>query len=619
METKKTLKWQFNTIARGIKTISGAFPVRIFLIQTINAIVTAGIPFINIWFGAAILNELAGTQNTDRLLHLVLLTLGLNLTAQLIQSILRRREAVYSAKYFDLMTNVYADKFLSMDYLDAENPEVLQQHAEIYGYQRGSGFGFNQLFYRFRSTVEGFIRLILSVGFAFSMFTFRVPEDSPYAFLNAPWMMVLIILLLLCIVLLSPFLSLVGGRIWSDNSEENNFLNRIFGFYFDRISNTGESAKDVRIYNQREIILKEVAGFSGSIHTWITRARYFGKFEAAGAVITFLANGLIFLYIAAKAHGGAFGVGSILLYVGAIQQFGTGFQAVMMNLGMLINNNPFLEKIFAFLDIPNKKYQGTIPIEKRDDNDYAIEFHNVSFKYPGSDTYALRNLNLTLKIGTRMAVVGMNGSGKTTMIKLLTRLYDPTEGEITLNGIDIKKYNYDEYMEIFGVVFQDFGLLPFTLGQNVAASVNYDAQRVQHVLTQSGFGERLGTLPDGLDTYLGKDFEETGIEMSGGEKQKIALARALYKNSPFIVLDEPTAALDPIAEYEIYSAFNEIVGDKTAVYISHRLSSCRFCDDIVVFHEGQLVQRGGHETLLADTTEKYHELWHAQAQYYTEE
>jgi ATP-binding cassette subfamily B protein len=271
------------------------------------------------------------------------------------------------------------------------------------------------------------------------------------------------------------------------------------------------------------------------------------------------------------------------------------------------------------LDIPNKKYQGTIPIEKRDDTDYAIEFRNVSFKYPGSEQYALKNINLKLNIGTRLAVVGMNGSGKTTMIKLLCRLYDPIEGEITLNGIDIKKYNYDEYMAIFGVVFQDFALLPFTLGQNVAASVDYDADRVRLALSQSGFAARLNSLPEGLNTHLGKEFEETGVEMSGGEAQKIALARALYKNSPFIILDEPTAALDPIAEYEIYSAFDEIVGDKTAVYISHRLASCRFCDDIAVFHEGEMIQRGNHDTLLANAEGKYHELWNAQAQYYTEE
>jgi len=225
---------------------------------------------------------------------------------------------------------------------------------------------------------------------------------------------------------------------------------------------------------------------------------------------------------------------------------------------------------------------------------------------------------MKFNVGSRTAVVGMNGSGKTTMIKLLCRLYDPTDGEITLNGIDVKKYDYAEYLNIFSVVFQDFKLFSFPLGQNVASSVKYDGARVERCLMMSGFGERYEEMPKGLGTPLYKDFDEDGVEISGGEAQKIALARALYKNAPFIVLDEPTAALDPVAEYEIYSKFNEIVGDKTAVYISHRLSSCRFCDDIAVFHESELIQRGNHDALLSDRDGKYYELWNAQAQYYNE-
>ena len=213
-------------------------------------------------------------------------------------------------------------------------------------------------------------------------------------------------------------------------------------------------------------------------------------------------------------------------------------------------------------------------------------------------------------------MVGMNGSGKTTMIKLLCRLYDPTEGEITLNGINIKKYDYIEYLDLFAVVFQDFKLFALPLGQNVAAAQQVDQEKAELCLKKAGFGRRLQELPQGLDTCLYKDFDKDGVEISGGEAQKIALARALYKDAPIIVLDEPTAALDPIAESEVYAKFNEIVKAKTAVYISHRLSSCRFCDDIAVFHEGRLVQRGNHEQLLAEKGGKYEELWNAQAQYY---
>ena len=228
-------------------------------------------------------------------------------------------------------------------------------------------------------------------------------------------------------------------------------------------------------------------------------------------------------------------------------------------------------------------------------------------------------MNIKFRIGRRLAVVGENGSGKTTFIKLLCRLYDPQEGHILLNGIDIRKYNYRDYMDLFSVVFQDFQLLAQPLGANVAGAQDYDRARAEQALTDAGFGDRLAAMPAGLDTMLYKEFAEDGVDVSGGEAQKIAIARALYKNAPFIILDEPTAALDPIAEAEIYARFNDIAGDKTAVYISHRLSSCKFCDEIAVFDHGQVIQKGSHEQLLADEGGKYAQLWHAQAQYYTEQ
>ena len=261
-------------------------------------------------------------------------------------------------------------------------------------------------------------------------------------------------------------------------------------------------------------------------------------------------------------------------------------------------------------------YQGTLSTEKRDDNEYEIEFRNVSFKYPGSENYALKNVNFKFNIGERLAFVGMNGSGKTTFVKLLCRLYDPTEGQILLNGIDITRYDYEQYMALFSVVFQDYAVFAFDIAGNVSASSEPDRDRVLDCLVRAGLGERISELENGIDTFITKNYDATGVDFSGGEKQKIAIARALYKESPFIILDEPTASLDPLAEADIYARFNEIVTDKTAVYISHRLSSCRFCDKIVVFDNGEIIQQGDHETLVADENGKYFELWHAQAQHY---
>lgn len=303
-------------------------------------------------------------------------------------------------------------------------------------------------------------------------------------------------------------------------------------------------------------------------------------------------------------------------YVAVLSRLGEGLQELMY---ILSDNEVYcthLQNLFAYLDLPNNMYQGSLTIEKRDDNEYYVEFRDVSFQYPDTDRYVLKHVNLKFKIGEKLAVVGMNGSGKTTFIKLMCRLYDPTEGEILLNGVNIQKYDYDEYMSIFSVVFQDFRLFSFSLGQNISASATYDSEKVTECLKKAGFDKRLESLPNDLETFLYKDFDTDGVEISGGEAQKLALARALYKDAPFIILDEPTAALDPLSEYEVYSKFNEIAGDKTAIYISHRLSSCRFCDKIAVFHAGEIIQTGTHDELLADNEGKYYQLWNAQAQYY---
>lgn len=314
---------------------------------------------------------------------------------------------------------------------------------------------------------------------------------------------------------------------------------------------------------------------------------------------------------------GSITIGSIAKYVTCIMLLAETLINVAKTIQVAFDNNHYLKRYFSYFDIPNNMYQGSLTVEKRDDNEYYVEFRNVSFQYPNTEAYALRNVNLKFKIGEKLAIVGMNGSGKTTFIKLLCRLYDPTEGEILLNGVNIQKYDYDEYISVFSVVFQDFSLFSFRLGEVVASSKTFDENKVRECLRKANFSDRLHEMPEGVHTYLYKGYDQSGIEISGGEAQKIALARALYKDSPFILLDEPTAALDPISEYEVYSNFNAISGDKTTVYISHRLASCRFCDKIVVFDNGHIVQHGSHEELLSDVGGKYHELWNAQAQYYT--
>lgn len=394
---------------------------------------------------------------------------------------------------------------------------------------------------------------------------------------------------------------------------------KLFMVYGMDLFSDMRNALDVRTYRQDifgDKVLREDNSSAAKYRDSFMTRGIIGLCRTGGEASAWLMMGFIYLYVCLKAWYGAFGVGSVTRYVGAVNSVAKGMSILIKTLAQARTNAPFLKDILDFMDIPNEMYQGTLTIEKRRDRNYEVEFRDVSFKYPNASEYALRHVSMKFRVGERLAVVGENGSGKTTFIKLLCRLYDPTEGRILLNGIDIRKYDYREYLSIFSVVFQDFQLLSLPLGQNVAASTSYDTARVRECLEKAGMGEWLKSHPEGLGTQIHKDVATgKGVDISGGEEQKIAIARSMYRNASFIILDEPTAALDPLSEYEVYTHFNDIVADCTAIYISHRLSSCRFCDEIAVFHQGNLIEQGTHEALL-EKGGKYSELWYAQAQYY---
>lgn len=303
------------------------------------------------------------------------------------------------------------------------------------------------------------------------------------------------------------------------------------------------------------------------------------------------------------------------MYAGAVITMVAGVQKLLARYQDIHYMNEYLSSYEEFITRPNMHYDGTLPIEKRDDNRYLLELSHVSFRYPGTSQEILKDVSMTFCIGEKLALVGVNGAGKTTLIKLLCRLYEPTEGEILLNGINIAKYDYEEYVRIFSVVFQDFHLYNFPLDENVSSGERVDGARLKNALKLAGMWERTQELPQKEKTLLGHENGQ-GVLLSGGETQKIAIARALYKDAPFIILDEPAASLDPLAEAEIYENFNTLVHDKTAIYISHRMSSCKFCDRIVVLDGGEILEEGTHEALLARQG-RYYELYSTQASYYS--
>lgn len=598
---KMTLKEHIQIARRAVKwcfLIEKKYTLCLF----IHAFLTAVTPFVPIYFSAQVIDALAQAALREVALYAAWAvggTFALKLLTAVVFSLRQTtEEASYRAERW-----AFAEKAMSMDYASLESREVslLRERIRL---ETQTGFNRYYLYLAIDQLTANVTKIVSALSLSVSFFML---EAVPLG-----WKIALCVgaaaTALAASELMGPVVSRFREMFTSCCVRANLLTNKYAGY----VGNYA-SGMDIRLYAMDDLLAGSMVAEDRAFHGYYET--YANRVEACEAAVTAVRHVMQFIAYGALLAGGV-SVGSIARYVSCLMMLLEAIQTLASEVRRAAENNHYMKRYFSYFDIPNDMYQGTLTVEKRDDNDYSIEFCDVSFRYPGSETYALRHVNLKFKIGEKLAVVGMNGSGKTTFIKLLCRLYDPTEGEIRLNGVDIRKYDYDEYMSLFSVVFQDFKLFSFKLGQVVASSGNFDEVRVRECLEKANFGDRLRTLPEGVNTFLYKDYDKNGVEFSGGEAQKIALARALYKDAPFILLDEPTAALDPISEYEVYSNFNAISGDKTAVYISHRLASCRFCDQIAVFDGGRVVQVGSHEALLADEAGKYHALWTAQAQYY---
>ena len=620
MKEKTTLRRAAAVHLRAIRELHRVTPQH-FPVLTLYCLFGAITPYVTVFFSARVLTELATLRRAEILWRWVLAGVLCTGFAAVAKAALHRRCNTLLNDLYGRKEMLFVHKIFRLDYSELDKQENHDLREQIKQNEQWSGWGLMRVHEIYSGAVTGILGLLSGAALTVSLFTAPVPNSAGWlVVLNDPIFALVLAAGILIISILAGRLSARAMQCWGDFSEEATFGNRRFA-HFGFLGRDKRRAIDIRMNDQQRLVRAYWSGGSVfGVHGVFAKAARgkMGVYASLGVCITTLTTGMIYLFTCLKALGGAFDVGSCTQYIGAATAMVANVFALTDMIGTLKANTPYLEKTFAFLDIPNSMYQGSLTTEKRSDRRYEVEFKDVSFRYPGSDIWALRHVNMKFKVGKRLAIVGENGSGKTTFIKLLCRLYDPQEGQILLNGIDIRKYRYDDYMGIFSVVFQDFQLICQPLGNNVAGSMEYDRDRAKKALIDAGFADRLAAMEKGLDTMLYKNLSEDGVEVSGGEAQKIAIARALYKDAPFIILDEPTAALDPIAEAEIYSKFDEIAGDKTAIYISHRLSSCKFCDEIAVFHEGAVVQQGSHAELLADRGGKYYALWNAQAQYYTE-
>ena len=379
-------------------------------------------------------------------------------------------------------------------------------------------------------------------------------------------------------------------------------------------------AKEIRVNTMGDWLMQRLRFRNGIIRNFYRKMHYNTlKLEALTNGVSFVQQGVTYGYLIYNVLFQGLSIGDFTVYLNAANSFSSAMLTLMNNIVDVRRFSDYFPAVHDFLNMPRDIRKKSKNVSVKMDVSPEIVFHNVSFRYPGQEFYALKNVNITIRPGEKLSVVGENGAGKSTFVKLMMRLYDPTDGYITVNGINITDYDYDQYMKLFSAVFQDFVLFSMSLKENVTLNGDDKVENgeIESVLRSCDY-DKFEKLPKGVETQVHKNFDKEGFEPSGGEAQKIAIARAKYKNGEVVILDEPTSALDPRAEYEIYQKFHEITLDKTSIFISHRLSSSRFCDRIAVFKNGEIVECGTHEELM-QANGMYAELFSMQSQFYVEE
>lgn len=500
-------------------------------------------------------------------------------------------------EYYDMMLGEHAMK---MDYEHTENPDALDQlnkAREGMSWYSGGVVGILDCVYQ----------IVLNAAVLCGVTTL--------IFTRCPLLLPIQIIALLVI----SWLTARNNEIDTRNFLKLSKINRIFSYVLFQLASF-EYGKDIRLYDSSRMMADKAREQSDAMtDIWKGQALEQERYNWGIDIANVLRDGISYFYIGMLAVRRVISVGDFSMCVLSASQLYNSLQNVIINVMDIKKRCNYAHQFLLFLDYPAAMQTGERSLPVTGGEGHVITFRDVSFRYPRSEKYVLRHLNLTIRQGEHLSIVGLNGAGKTTFIKLLCRLYEVTEGEICIDGINIMEYAEEEYRKLFAVVFQDFRLFAFSLRENVAPGLAaVDEERLGEVLTQTGLYEDAQKLPDGLDTMIYKSFDEKGVELSGGQQQKTAISRALYRDAPIVILDEPTAALDPVAEYEIYRQFHTLVGGKTAIYISHRLSSCRFCDHIAVFAEDTVREYGTHDELVARADGIYAEMFRAQAQYYVD-
>ena len=560
-------------------------------VRVIMAIKDALFPLVATIIPGLIINELIGEARTDVLAILVGIFIGTPLVGQVFNFFAHRYK---QRKWNDILMNICRELRLLQSEMDYENIERPTYNTMVDRVWDASW------------KLEGLLGRITNI---FTAFIGVIATASIISLLNP-----LIVVLIVSMILFNAFfLKRSNKKNYELGKESSKEDNRRWA-YTEMLSWRGY-AKDLRLYSLENLFID-----SWTIQTKKINKIYDKQYVTSNtphnisAITTMLQQGAIYAFLIYNVLSRGMEIGTMTIFLATAVQFSTSVSAVSNSYIGLAGYNMLINELIEFLKLPRKQMETGDKTPTFDRNS-TIEFRNVSFKYPGSEIYALKDLNLTFRGDEKLCIVGANGSGKSTFVSLLTRLYWPTEGEILLNGVNIYEYDYKQYQRLFAPVFQDTYSFYFNLGKNVTLASEYDQAKLDDVSKKSGLKDLVDKLPKGYETNIHKWLDEEGIEPSGGEAQRLYMARAVYHGAPVFLLDEPTAALDPVAEYEIYTKFNEMITDRGAILITHRLSAVQLADKVAVFQAGSVVEYGTHKELYS-ANGVYTEMYDKQAEFY---
>lgn len=610
----KNIKMNFKKMFHIMGVIKKASKTYYYLIFVKN-IFTSLLPFVDIIFTNLIIDALLTKAPKSEIYSYVIGLISINFIIGVFLKVIDYFHNNASVKLSYSLDNLIALKSFELDYEQIEANEVMKLIRKA---QEGSNSSGGIAYYG-NTLIGNFINATLSVIYSITLLTGlfvskQLNTSSKIAlFFNHP-ASVLIIMVMIAIV------SVVNLHIMKkDNQKSYEAMignidgNRKYSYFYDLSSNY-KFGKDIRINNMQPMLLEAMQSEKYSIdRVWRKYTLYNIKCTTIINLMSQILSFSAYLYVGIKALYGMITIGNVVAYASAITLFASKIETFISTYANISLLNNYLDNYFEYLNLQTRIQYGMR--ELNTDEEIEVEFKDLTFIYPHQNQAILKNINLKITKGQKIAIVGPNGAGKTTLIKLLCRLYEPTSGDIYINGNPISEYSKDACYKLFSVVFQDFKLFSYSIKDNVASGMDGDEEKVWDALEKAGIKERVEAIDKGLDTILYQRNRQKGIEISGGEAQKIAIARALYKDAPIVILDEPTAALDPKSEAEIYDRFKDLVKQKTAIFISHRMSSCKFCDEIIVLDQGEIVEKGTHQQLLKHQG-LYAKMWNAQAKYY---